>query len=104
MTLGAIIAAASFAAGWLGKLFIAGRKSGKEEAAAEHLQKDFEDFKKETDTAFALVHTRIERMKDRAADVEIRQSAKFDELIKGQGLIEGQLNAMLQILKSKSGE
>lgn len=98
MTLGALIAAAGFALGWLGKLFTAGKKSGKDEAAAEHLQRDFNEHKADTASAFSAVHGRIDRMKDRQAEMEIRQGAKFDELIKGQGLIEGKLSAMIELL------
>lgn len=109
ITLGALIAGLALAAGWLGKGWSAAKKTGADEAktladAAHHL-KDFEAFKTETVAEFKSVredfskvaantHDRIDKEKERRAEAEARQSAKMDELIKGQGVIEGQLSNM----------
>jgi hypothetical protein len=81
---------------------------------AEHHLKDFEQFKADTVAEFkavreefsktaANVHERIDKEKERRAEAEARQSAKFDELIKGQGVIEGQLTTLLSLMKDKKG-
>ena len=103
ITLGSLIAGLAALSGWLGKAWHAARKSGADETKAalnaEHHLKDFEAFKRDTSQTFSQIHERIDKEKERRAESEARQSAKFDELIKGQGVIEWQLSAMLALMK-----
>ncbi len=109
VSIGSLIAGLAALSGWLGKGWTAARQSGADETKAalnaEHLLKDFEAFKEETMSEFksvredfskvaANMHVRIDKEKERRAEAEARQSAKMDELIKGQGVIEGQLSNM----------
>lgn len=109
ITLGSLIAGLAALSGWLGKAWHAARKSGADETKAalnaEHLLKDFEAFKEETMSEFKAVreefsktaagmHERIDNEKKLRAESEARQAAAMVEMIRGQGVIEGQLTNM----------
>lgn len=107
--LGSLIAGLALLAGWLGKAWHAARNRAREETKAEmnaeHHLKDFEAFKIDTTLEFkavrdefsraaANVHERIDDEKKLRSDSEARQAAAMTEMIRGQGIIEGQLNNM----------
>ena len=118
ITLGGLIAGLAALSGWLGKGWVAAKKAGADETkaamSAEHHLKDFEAFREETTAEFkavreefsktaAGVHERIDNEKKLRAESEARQAAAMTELIRGQGVIEGQLTnistTMNQILE-----
>ena len=79
------------------------------ELSAAHHLKEFEAFKAETAGEFkdvrddfskmaAGIHERIDNEKKSRAESEARQNAAMTELIKGQGVIEGQLGNMTQTM------
>lgn len=109
VSIGSLIAGLAALSGWLGKAWHAARKSGADETKialnAEHHLKDFEEFKSETVAEFkavrdefskaaANVHERIDDEKRLRAESEARQAAAMVEMIRGQGVIEGQLTNM----------
>jgi len=109
ITLGSLIAGLAALSGWLGKGWVAAKKSGADETkaamSAEHHLKDFEEFKSETVAEFkavrdefsksaANVHERIDDEKKLREESEARQAAAMVEMIRGQGVIEGQLTNM----------
>jgi len=113
VTLASLIAALALLAGWLGKAWHAARQSGEDETKmalnAEHLLKDFEAFKEETMSEFKAVreefsktaagmHERIDNEKKLREESEARQAAAMVEMIRGQGVIEGQLTNMSQTM------
>jgi hypothetical protein len=113
VTLGSLIAGLAALSGWLGKGWVAAKKSGADETkaamSAEHHLKDFEEFKSETVAEFrtireefaktaANVHERIDDEKKLREESEARQAAAMVEMIRGQGVIEGQLTNMSQTM------